>query len=383
MVSTPDLSVLEKANRILQKKLERAEATCRELDAINQRKEAFLRQIIQESRESQDILEQRTAELQQVVQQLQQALSDRQAAEFQLKQQAQNLEQALNELQLTQSQLVQSEKMSSLGQLVAGIAHEINNPVSFIYGNINHVEAYFHSLLSLIAHYQTHYPNPDLIITRTIAAIELDFLRDDLPKLLESMRRGTERIKKIVLSLRNFARMDESEFKAVDLHEGIESTLMILENRLKAQSHRSSIKIIREYEDLPLVECYAGQMNQVFINILVNAIDAFDERKQDDNLLEDKLENQQNYIRIITSVLDDQFVTIRFLDNGSGIAEADQKRLFDPFFTTKPVGKGTGMGLAIAYQTVTERHGGTLECLSSVGQGSEFIIRIPLRHETR
>ncbi len=189
------------------------------------------------------------------------------------------------------------------------------------------------------------------------------------------MRRGTERIKKIVLSLRNFARMDESEYKAVDLHEGIESTLMILENRLKAQAHRPTIEIIREYEDLPLVECYAGQLNQVFINILVNAIDAFDEPKEDINLLE----NQQFFIRIITSVVDHQHITIRFVDNGSGIEEADQKRLFDPFFTTKPVGKGTGMGLAIAYQTVTERHGGTLECKSSVGQGAEFVIRIPLR----
>ncbi|MBW4513758.1 MAG: sensor histidine kinase [Timaviella obliquedivisa GSE-PSE-MK23-08B] len=383
MVGTHDLSALEKENRILQKKLERAEATCRELDATNQRKEAFLRQIIQESRESQDVLEQRTAELQQVVQQLQQALSDRQAAELQLKQQAQNLEQALNDLQRTQSQLIQSEKMSSLGQLVAGIAHEINNPVSFVYGNINHVEAYFHSLLSLIGHYQTYYPNPELIITKTIAAIELDFLRDDLPKLLESMRRGTERIKKIVLSLRNFARMDESEFKAVDLHEGIESTLMILENRLKAQAHRSTIEIIREYEHLPLVECYAGQMNQVFVNILVNAIDAFDEQRQDVDLLENSQSDRQNFIRIITSMTDAQYATIRFVDNGLGIAEADQKRLFDPFFTTKPVGKGTGMGLAIAYQTVTERHRGTLECLSSVGQGAEFIIRIPLHHETR
>ena len=376
MVDIHDLSALERANRILQRKLERAEETCRELDATNQRKEAFLRQIIQESRDSQNILEQRTAELQQVVQQLQQALCDRQAAELQLKQQAQNLEQALTKLQRTQSQLVQSEKMSSLGQLVAGIAHEINNPVSFIYGNINHVEAYFHSLLSLIGHYQNHYPSPAPTITKAMAAMELDFLRDDMPKLLESMRRGTERIKKIVLSLRNFARMDESDYKAVDLHEGIESTLMILENRLKAQAHRSPIDIIREYENLPLVECYAGQMNQVFINILVNSIDSFDEDKQNTNLSE----KQQNFIRIITSATDDQYAVIRIIDNSSGIAEADQKRLFDPFFTTKPVGKGTGMGLAIAYQTVTERHSGTLECISSVGQGSEFIIRIPLQH---
>jgi two-component system, NtrC family, sensor kinase len=376
MVGSHDLSALERANRILQRKLARAEATCRELDATNQRKEAFLRQIIQESRDSQDILEQRTAELQQVVQQLQQALCDRQAAELQLKQQAQNLEQALSNLQRTQSQLVQSEKMSSLGQLVAGIAHEINNPVSFIYGNINHIEAYFHSLLNLIGHYQNHYPHPAPTITKTIAAIELGFLQEDLPKLLESMRRGTERIKKIVLSLRNFARMDESEYKAVDLHEGIESTLMILEYRLKAQAHRSIIEIIREYEELPLVECCAGQLNQVFINILVNSIDAFDKQEKDISLLE----NQQNFIRIVTSVIDDQYAVIRFIDNSSGIKEADQKRLFDPFFTTKPVGKGTGMGLAIAYQTVTEHHGGTLECISSVGQGSEFMIRIPLHH---
>ena len=285
------------------------------------------------------------------------------------------LQKTVSVLHQTQAQMVQSEKMSSLGQLVAGIAHEINNPVSFIYGNINYVEAYFHSLLSLIGHYQNHYPNPALAITKTIDAIELDFLQEDLPKLLESMRRGTERIKKIVLSLRNFARMDESEYKAVDLHEGIKSTLMILENRLKAQAHRLTIEIIREYENLPLVKFYAGQLNQVFINILVNAIDAFDEQKQNVNLLE----NQQNFIRIITSAEDHKYVTIRFIDNGSGIAEADQKRLFDPFFTTKPVGKGTGMGLAIAYQTVTERHGGTLECKSSVGQGAEFIIKIPLQ----
>lgn len=374
MVNTRDLSAIEKENRILRKKLERAESTCRELDATNQRKEALLRQIIQELRESQTVLEQRTAELQKVVQELQQALSDRQIAELQLKQQAQYLEQALNKLQRTQSQLIQSEKMSSLGQLVAGIAHEINNPVSFIYGNINHVEAYFQNLLSLISHYQNYYPAPPSTITKAIAAIDLDFLRGDLPKLMRSMKTGAERIRKIILSLRNFARMDESEYKAVNLHDGIESTLMILENRLKEQAHRLPIDIIREYEDLPLVECYAGQLNQVFINILVNAIDAFDEHKQDVN----SLENQQNFIRIITSPLDPQSVMIRFIDNGSGISEADQKRLFDPFFTTKPVGKGTGMGLAIAHQTITERHGGTLECKSSVGQGTEFLITLPL-----
>jgi two-component system, NtrC family, sensor kinase len=297
--------------------------------------------------------------------------TDRKAAEAALQQKAEDLEQALKQLQSAQSRMIQTEKMSSLGQLVAGVAHEINNPTSFIYSNIEPAENYIEDLLHLINLYQQQYPHPVSCIQDEIEAIDLEFLMADLPKLLSSMKMGAERIKQIVLSLRNFSRMDEAEFKAVNIHEGIDSTLVILEHRLKTQPERPAIAIVKKYGLLPPVECYPGQLNQVFMNILGNAIDALEETC---------LINQEPAIAISTEAFADE-VTIRIADNGVGIPQEVLSRLFDPFFTTKSVGKGTGMGLSISYQIITEKHGGSLRCVSQPNQGAEFIMTIPLRQK--
>ncbi|MBW4513424.1 MAG: PAS domain S-box protein [Scytonematopsis contorta HA4267-MV1] len=296
-------------------------------------------------------------------------ITSRKQAEVALKKQAQELEETLKKLQHTQSQLIQSEKMSSLGQLVAGIAHEINNPVNFIYGNLKHAEKFTQDLLKLLNLYQTNYPDSVPEIEEEIEACELEFLLEDLPKIYSSMKVGATRIREIVTGLRTFSRLDEAELKTADIHEGIDSTLMILEHRLKAKPNCVAIKVIKEYANLPLVECYAGQLNQVFMNILANAIDALEEKRVSPT--------QNPEIRIITEMSTSNQVTIRIADNGCGISEEVQKKLFDPFYTTKAVGKGTGMGLSISYQIITDRHGGSLRCISSSGQGAEFIIEIP------
>jgi PAS domain S-box-containing protein len=290
--------------------------------------------------------------------------------------QAQQLEQALMKLQNAQTQLVQSEKMSSLGQLVAGVAHEINNPVSFIYGNLVHANGYTNDLLHLIDLYQQHYPNPVPEIQWEIEEIDLEFLMEDLPKLLLSMKVGAERICEIVAALRNFSRVSEADVKAVDLHEGLDSTLMILHNRLKASGKHPEIKVIREYGNLPLVECYVGQLNQVFMNLLVNAVDAIDEQNQRRSL--EEVQANPSFIQVRTELISDRIVEIRISDNGPGMTEDVKARLFDPFFTTKPVGTGTGLGLSISYQIVVEKHGGQLHYYSELGQGTEFVIQIPL-----
>jgi PAS domain S-box-containing protein len=290
--------------------------------------------------------------------------------------QATQLEETLKELQRTQSQLIQTEKMSSLGQLVAGVAHEINNPVNFIHGNLAYTKDYAQDLLNLVKLFVKYTPNPPQEIVEQIELIDLSFLIEDLPKLLNSMKHGTERIREIVKSLRSFSRLDESEMKEVDIHEGIESTLMILENRLKAYSHYSAISVIKDYGNLPLVECYAGQLNQVFMNLLTNAIDALEE------VYRKPLLNKQSSpprIEIVTQVIDKNTISIRIADNGSGMNEETRRRLFDPFFTTKPIGKGTGLGLSISYQIITEKHQGDLQCESTLGKGTEFIITIPIR----
>jgi two-component system, NtrC family, sensor kinase len=305
----------------------------------------------------------------------------RKQTEAQLKRKTQDLEKALRELQRTQIQLIQSEKMSSLGQLVAGIAHEINNPVSFIYGNLTYIDEYTLNLLKLIDLYQENHPNFLPEIQETIELIDLNFLKEDLPKIIDSMKVGADRIKNIILSLRNFSRMDESALKSVNLQEGIESTLMILQNRLKAQGNRPTIEVISESENLPPIECYAGQLNQVFMNILTNAIDAIEESLFLKARLRDRHPGQKiedkGQILIRTAVLDNNWVSVRIRDNGVGMTEAVRQRIFDPFFTTKPIGKGTGMGLSICYQIITNRHGGTLECISAPGSGTEFVIQIP------
>lgn len=288
----------------------------------------------------------------------------------------QELQETLSELQRAQLQMIQSEKMSGLGQLVAGVAHEINNPVNFIHGNLSYVENYSQDLLNIVALFERHYPNPPDDLQTEMENAELDFMQEDFPKIVASMKMGTERIREIVLSLRNFSRMDEAEMKAVDIHEGIESTLTILQNRLKARSDRPEIKIIREYGQLPRVECYAGQLNQAFMNILSNAIDALETMNESRTFAEIKA--NPNTITIRTAVLPDRRVEIAIADNGPGIPEDVRNRVFDPFFTTKPVGQGTGMGMSISYSIVVDRHKGSIKC-APTDQGTEFTIQIPIQ----
>ena len=322
--------------------------------------------------------------------QMQTALLVSESAE---REKSQQLEQTLQKLQKTQAHLVQSEKMSSLGQLVAGVAHEINNPVNFIYGNLSHITAYSQDLLGLIQRYQARYPDPGPDIQQEVEAMDLDFLAQDLPRLLDSIHMGTSRICGIVASLRNFSRLDEAERKEADIHAGIDSTLMILGNRLKARPDFPEIEIEKDYAKLPLVECYPGQLNQVFMNILANAIDALEDagnRQAVDRVQakdrENDLSNEQTTacglnpkISIQTELLaDERWVAICITDNGPGMTEAVRSQLFNPFFTTKDVGKGTGLGLSISYQVIVEKHQGQLLCWSEPGQGTTFEIRLPL-----
>jgi two-component system, NtrC family, sensor kinase len=280
--------------------------------------------------------------------------------------------------------MIQSEKMSALGQLVAGVAHEINNPVNFIYGNLGHANEYIQDLFDLLSLYCQHCPCPGSEVEERAKAIDIEFLIDDLPKMLASMKVGAERIRQIVTSLRTFSRLDEAEMKPVDIHEGIDSTLMLLQSRFKAKPNRSAIEVIKQYGNLPLVECYAGHLNQVFMNILVNAIDAIDERERNQLSETALLSNlgQSNYIRLYTETVGNDRVAIRIADNGCGVSEAAISRLFDPFFTTKAVGKGVGLGLSISYQIIVEQHGGDLTCISIPGKETEFIITIPVRQES-
>lgn len=304
-------------------------------------------------------------------------IHERKQAEVELQQKARELEETVQALHRTQNQLLQSDKMSSLGQLVAGVAHEINNPVNFIYGNLNHANGYIQDLLGLLKIYEKHYPNAVPEVEEEAEAIDLEFMRQDLPKLLSSMKMGAQRIREIVLSLGNFSRLDEVEKKQVDIHEGIDNTLMILQYRLKAKPEHMGIIVEKNYGDLPPVECYPGQLNQVFMNILSNALDALEERDIKRSLA--AIEENPSRICICTATNGLGEVTIRISDNGPGIPEEVQKRMFEPFFTTKPVGKGTGLGMSISYQIIAEKHGGCLQCNSLPGEGSEFLIEIPLR----
>jgi signal transduction histidine kinase len=322
------------------------------------------------------------------------------------------LHQSLRQLQEAQSQLVQAEKMSSLGQLVAGVAHEINNPVNFIHGNLNLAKAYITDLLSIVEMAQAG-ESPARIQAQA-EEIDLEFLQSDLPRMLGSMRNGTNRIREIVLSLRNFSRLDEAEYKAVDIHEGIDSTLTILGNRLKVSSHHPAIEVIRQFGDLPLVQCYPGPLNQVFMNLIVNAIDALEERDRSRTPAEKQ--QHPSRIEITTEVLVDRSfvdespetqaderqlpvvpappihhdpagasdrIRITITDNGPGIPPAVQQKIFDHLFTTKPVGQGTGLGLPISRDIVEARHGGRLYCESRPGEGTSFVIELPVHQQTQ
>ncbi|MDZ8028149.1 MAG: ATP-binding protein [Nostoc sp. DedQUE11] len=312
-------------------------------------------------------------------------------AAIEAKAQTQKLQQALQDLQLAQTKLIQSEKMSSLGQLIAGVAHEINNPVNFICGNLKYVAEYAKDLLHLLQDYQKFLPVAPPDLQSELDSIDLEFIMQDLPKLLDSMKLGSDRIVEIVQSLKNFSRHDEAQIKAVNIHDGIDGTLMILRHRLKASAHRPAIEIVKEYAKLPLIECYPGQLNQVFMNILANAIDALEEamgngewRKHESELTHNLQITTQHsptpQITIRTQALDNGWVVIRIADNGPGMKESLIQRIYDPFFTTKEIGKGTGLGMAISRQIVVDRHGGILKCRSQLGEGTEFWIQIPMNY---
>ncbi|MBV6623841.1 MAG: GAF domain-containing protein [Rivularia sp. (in: Bacteria)] len=302
-------------------------------------------------------------------------IQERNQAQKALKQRTQELEKTLLQLQSTQSQLIQTEKISQLGQLVAGVAHEVNNPVSFISGNLSHAENYTKDLFNLLNLYRQEFPNPGDVIAEEIEAIDLEYLTEDLPKMISSMKLGTDRIKDIMQSLRNYSRTSSDEKKAVNLHEGLDTTLMILSHRLKAKPQRPAIQIVKNYAELPLVECYYGQINQVFMNLISNAIDALDESNQGKSYQE---VSQNPNIITLTTEKDASWITIIIADNGTGIPLQIKDKLFDAFFTTKVEGKGTGLGLSISYQIITQKHGGTLDCITSPGNGAKFIIKIPI-----
>jgi len=299
-----------------------------------------------------------------------------QTLEQQVAQRTSELTTALKEVQQSQVQLVQSEKMATLGLLVAGVAHEINNPVNFIYGNLNYIRDYVEILLDFIQLYQKHYPQPVPEIQAKIEAEDLVFLHKDLLKILASIEMGSDRIREIARTLRNFSRTDEAEFQTVNIHEGIESTLIILQHRLRANPSHPTIEVIKDYNELPLVECYPGSLNQVFMNIIANAIDALE-----DVCNQERTSTRQLAIAIHTSLIGNDWVKISIADNAGGIPEHIKDNIFEPFFTTKPANKGTGMGLSISHQIITVKHRGKLECFSTPGTGTEFVIQIPIQHD--
>ncbi|MEH2249240.1 sensor histidine kinase [Nostoc sp.] len=338
-----EIKELKKTNRIIQKKLERSESDRVKLEDINKKKEYLLRKVIDELKEYQNNLEERSHEL---------------------------------EMMLLNLQIMQN-KMSSLGGLVADVAHEINNPVGFIAGNLTPAQEYIENLLHLIDLYQQTYPKASEEIQETIGVIDLEYVREDLPKLISSMKEGTDRISNISNSLRIFSRADTEQKVLFNLHEGINSTLLILKHRLKANKIRPAIELIQGYAELPLVKCFPGQLNQVFMNLLANAIDALEESNS--GLSFDEIKANPNQITIHTALIEDtNHVLIQIQDNGVGISADIQQKMFDHLFTTKPVGQGTGLGLSIAYQIIVQKHRGTLEVKSVLGEGSEFIIIIPI-----
>ena len=303
------------------------------------------------------------------------------------------LQQALDNLKASQVQQIQNEKMVALGQLVAGLAHEINNPISFIYGNLQYAGQYVEDLVNIVEVYQQEYPKPTPKIQQIAKDVDLNFIIKDLQNLIGAMYRGSDRIREIVLALQHFSRHDEAEMKRVNIHEDIENTLVMLQHRLREAADRPAIVVVKDYGNLPLVTCYASELNQVFMHLLNNAIDAIEEGVENgkwgagNQFPEEGMGNQSSppysllptpQIRIHTEVTDLNLVKIAIADNGLGIEESLRSRLFDPFFTTKPVGKGSGLGLSISYQIIVQKHRGNISCNSSVGKGAEFAIEIPI-----
>ncbi len=383
---------LQDQNVVLQQEIQQRTEAEAALLKLTSELEMRVKERTNELGRSNELLLQSNEWLKQEIEERLQAEAALQSSEAQLRKQAQQLEKTLRDLQQAQSKLVQSEKMSSLGQLVAGVAHEINNPVNFIYGNLIHTQSYTKDLINTLMFYQQKIAISEEI-QQYESEIDLEFLIEDLPKMLASMKVGIDRIREIVQSLKNFSRVDEAEMKSVNIHEGIDSTLLILHNRLKARSDRPAIEVVKQYGNLPIVECYPGQLNQVFMNLLANAIDALEESLLDRSLLANKtnnsLKNQTritNYnptIWIRTESKDNSTVIIQITDNGLGMDRQTIQRLFDPFFTTKPTGKGTGLGLSISHQIVVEKHGGQLKCMSVPNQATEFTIELPIhqRHQ--
>ncbi len=344
--------------------------------------QAALAQSHQKEQVAKAALSQKAATLESIVDELQvtklklaTSHKELQVSKAALSQKASTLESLLDELQHTQVQMVQSEKMSSLGQLVAGVAHEVNNPINFIYANLEPVREYTKDLLALVAEFQTQYPSCPLALKTQIEAADLAFIQEDLPKVLDSMEVGTERIRQIVLSLQNFSRSDESGLKPANLQDGLESTLLILQHRLNERPGYAAIEVACEYGDIPAVECYPGLINQVFMNLLSNAIDALDE------MCDRSGNGQRGSIKLRTKEIEQdgrKWVEIAIADTGIGIAEVIQDRVFDAFFTTKPVRKGTGIGLSISYSVVTKKHGGKLTFSSELYKGTEFVVQLPV-----